>query len=304
MELMTMETLFERANLNWKLMEKNIPYDVSDKNIKIKSFNHETNKNEFRKILNLVRKDDTEIYNLVTKSGDIILKCSGAHRIWDNMNQEYYHVQDVESGIALNKNGENIEFFVQKTKETEPIVDMEVEGNSNYFTNGILSHNTTTGGKALEYYASIRLRIAQTGKIEETIDGEKVVKAIESKITTVKNKCYAPYKSCINVIEFGKGVDNDAGILDLAIAAGFIVKKGGWYSINGSNVAQGMVNLKIYLENNPELYAEIKEKTKEYSANEIKKSEVVNESIDADDMTDEEIANSISASDFTEAGEV
>ena len=161
----------------------------------------------------------------------------------------------------------------------------------------------TTGGKALEYYASIRLRIAQSGKIEETVDGEKVVKAIESKITTVKNKCYAPYKSCVNVIEFGKGVDNDAGILDLAIAAGFIIKKGGWYSINGSNVAQGMVNLKIYLENNPELYAEIKEKTKEYSANEIKKSEVVNESIDADGMTDDEIANSV-MSDDVEEGEI
>lgn len=162
----------------------------------------------------------------------------------------------------------------------------------------------TTGGKALEYYASIRLRIAQSGKIEETIDGEKVVKAIESKITTVKNKCYAPYKSCVNVIEFGKGVDNDAGILDLAIAAGFIVKKGGWYSINGNNVAQGLVNLKIYLENNPELYAEIKEKTKEYSANEIKKSEVINEPIDADDMTDDEIANNAISSDDFEEGEI
>ena len=162
----------------------------------------------------------------------------------------------------------------------------------------------TTGGKALEYYASIRLRIAQSGKIEETVDGEKVVKAIESKITTVKNKCYAPYKSCVNVIEFGKGVDNDAGILDLAIAAGFIVKKGGWYSINGSNVAQGLVNLKVYLENNPELYADIKKKVKEHSDNEIKKAGIVNESIEADGMTDDEIANNITESDDTEAGEI
>lgn len=165
------------------------------------------------------------------------------------------------------------------------------------------SPETTTGGKALEYYASIRLRVAQAGKIEETVNGEKVVKAIETKITTVKNKCFAPYKSCTNVIVFGKGIDNDAGILDMAINEGVIQKKGGWYAINGSNVAQGLANLKIYLEENKEIYEEIKNKVKEISNNKLKEAgEVEDNSNEAEGMTDDEIADKITKE--TETGEV
>ena len=184
--------------------------------------------------------------------------------------------------------------------------DIQIEDNSNYFVDDVLVHNSpevTTGGKALEYYASIRLRVAQAGKIEETVNGEKVVKAIETKITTVKNKCFAPYKSCTNVIVFGKGIDNDAGILDMAINEGVIQKKGGWYAINGSNVAQGLANLKVYLEENKEIYEEIKNKVKEISNNKLKEAgEVEDNSNEADGMTDDEIADKITKE--TETGEV
>ena len=166
------------------------------------------------------------------------------------------------------------------------------------------SPQTTTGGKALEYYASIRLRTSQTGKIEETENGEKVVKAIETKITTVKNKCFAPYKSCQNVIVFGKGIDNDAGILDIAIANGIIAKKGGWYAINGTNVAQGLVNLKAYLEKNKEVYETIKAKVKDIVSNEQKENEAIDEEIDAEKMTDDEIASKVNEENNVESGEV
>lgn len=167
------------------------------------------------------------------------------------------------------------------------------------------SNQVTTGGRALQYYASIRLRTSQTGKIEETENGEKVVKAIETKITTVKNKCFAPYKSCQNVIVFGKGIDNDAGILDIAIANNIIAKKGGWYAINGTNVAQGLVNLKAYLENNKEIYETIKEKVKDIVSNEQKENETSEEEIDADNMTDDEIASKVNEENTdVESGEV
>ena len=165
--------------------------------------------------------------------------------------------------------------------------------------------SVTSGGRALEYYASIRLRMNQGTKVENTINGEKIYTAIESKITTVKNKTAAPFRNCVLVIEFGKGVDNDAGVIDLAINAGFIQKKGGWYAINGENVAQGMIKLKEYLEGNQEVYAEIKAKTEEFIRNEkIEESSV--EAIDADSMTDDEIADAAvnSDDDSVEVGEV
>lgn len=290
-------------------MEQNVPYDVSGKNIKIKSFNHQTNQNEMKRILNLVYKGDYPIYNLVDKQGDILLKCSGAHRIWDNATAQYYHVQDIEGGTALTKAGENVEFFVKQTKETQPIVDMEVEGNSNYFTNGILSHNTTTGGKALEYYASVRVRVSQCGKVEDTVDGEKVVTAIETRLTTSKNKTFAPFKTCEIVIRFGEGIDNDAGILDLAFQYGIIAKGGGGnYTINGEKI-RGLPALKAYLEQNPELYDEIKQKTREAMENDKKENVVTEEeeAIDADSMTDDEIAEAAERGgddDAAETGEV
>ncbi|MBR4315985.1 MAG: hypothetical protein IKP65_03320 [Alphaproteobacteria bacterium] len=150
----------------------------------------------------------------------------------------------------------------------------------------------------------MRLRTSQTGKIEETENGEKVVKAIETKITTVKNKCFAPYKSCQNVIVFGKGIDNDAGILDIAIANGIIAKKGGWYAINGTNVAQGLVNLKAYLEKNKEVYETIKAKVKDIVSNEQKENEAIDEEIDAEKMTDDEIASKVNEENNVESGEV
>ena len=256
-----------------------------------------------KQILNLVYKGDYPIYHLVNKQGDILLKCSGAHRIWDNATRQYYHIQDIESGTALTKAGENIEFFVKQTNEMQPIVDMEVEGNSNYFSNGILSHNTTTGGKALEYYASVRLRVSQCGKVEETIDGEKVITAIQTRIVSAKNKVYRPFATCEVVVKFGEGIDNDAGILDLAFQYGIIKKGGGGiYTVNGEKL-KGLPALKEYLENNPELYEDIKRQTREAMEND--KQEVVEEeAIDADSMTDDEIAEAAESNDDAEVGEV
>ena len=300
MELMTMENLFAKVGLNWKSMEKNVLYDVADKNVRIKSYNHEKKCNEMSKILGLIRKDDAVMYNLITKSGDVLLKCSGNHRIWDSKANEYYHVQDIEGGNALNSNGEVVEFFVKRTNEIIPIVDMSVEGNANYFTNGILSHNTSAGGKALRYYASIRLQLNAGQKVKEKVGNEEVVRATEVNATTAKNKTAAPFQKAKFTIVFGKGIDNDAGIIEMAIANGIIVKKGGWFAYNGENIAQGMQNVRAYFDEHPDVYNEMKAKVNESVA--AATESVEDTGIEADSMTDEEIANA--SDDTTEVGEV
>lgn len=300
MKLMTMENIFLKAGLNWNLMEKNVPYDVNDKNIMVKSFNHKENKNEFKKILNLIRKDDAYIYHLLTKSGDVILKCSGGHRIWDEKAKKYFSINEIESGVAMNSAGEKVEFFVKETDEVLPIVDMEVEDNSNYFTNGLLSHNTTSGGKALQFYASIRLKLSKVGVIEEGSGDDKEKTSVRTRVEAVKNKTFPPFRKAEYVVVFGKGIDNEAGILDTAIENDIVLKKGGWYAYNGANVAQGLVNLKQYLADNPSVFAEIKEKVE--SLNKVQVESFEEQEKDAETMTDDDIANTVEND--TESGSV
>ena len=165
------------------------------------------------------------------------------------------------------------------------------------------SPEVTTGGKSLEYYASVRLRVSQCGKVEETVDGEKVIKAIETRITSAKNKTFAPFKTCEIVVEFGKGIDNDAGVLDLAFQYGIIKKGGGGiYTVNGEKF-KGLPALKEYLEGNPELYEGIKAKTREAMDGD-KQEPVIEEEIDANSMTDDEIASAVESDDNAEVGEV
>jgi len=297
--VMTMENLFLKAGLDYKNMDKDVAYDVSDKNIKVKSFNHKTGKNEYRKILSFVRKDDAIMHNLVSKDGSVLLKCSGAHRIFDKDKKEYFPVEQIERGVLLSNNGKDIPFFVKKTNEIVPIVDMEVEGNSNYFTNGILSHNTTSGGKALQFYASIRLKVSKVGVVEEGSGDNKEKVSIRTKFETVKNKTFPPFRTGEAEIVFGKGINNEAGVLEELIESGIIQKKGGWYAIDGANVAQGMVNLKQYLADNPSIYAALKEKLNAETEIDIAENQT---NSPLENMTDDEIAKI--AENDTESGEI
>lgn len=265
-------------------MEKNVFYDVSDKNISIKSFNHETGKNEMKKILSFVRKDDAIVYHLVTKAGNILLKCSGAHRIWDERTNSYQQVENIESGYVLTTSGKKIEFFSKKTEETSPIVDLEVEGNENYFTNGILSHNTTAGGNALKFYASIRLKFSKIGTIETGSGDNKEKTSVRTRVEAVKNKTAPPFHKAEFIISFGKGIDNEAAFFDAIIERGLVQTKGaGWYSLDGKNIAQGATKLREYFENHPEVYEKLKKQVMDGN----KASQNESKAIPQDDDPDE-----------------
>ena len=163
--------------------------------------------------------------------------------------------------------------------------------------------STTTGGKALQYYASIRLKFTRTGKVEEKDGDEKLATAIETKVESVKNKTYRPYLKDKITVVFGKGIDNDAGILDTAISEGIIKKKGSWFAIDGENVAQGLPVLREYLDQHPDVFERIKKATKEATKLDEVEATNTNTEPDADDLTDEEIEKRM-ASDDTDTGEV
>lgn len=117
---------------------------------------------------------------------------------------------------------------------------------------------TTTGGKALKFYASIRLDVRKKDAIKEgnEILGNRTV------VKVVKNKLAPPFKVAEFDIVYGKGISQVGCVVDLALNADIIQKSGSWFSYNDEKIAQGKENVKSYLENNKEVYDEIFSKVK------------------------------------------
>lgn len=122
------------------------------------------------------------------------------------------------------------------------------------------SPETTTGGKALKFYASVRLDIRKSDVIK---DGADIV-GNRTKIKVVKNKMAPPFKTAEFDIMYGQGVSRSGSLVDLAVAADIVQKSGAWFSYNDEKIGQGKENAKLYLENNPEIMEEIEAKVREH----------------------------------------
>ena len=117
---------------------------------------------------------------------------------------------------------------------------------------------TTTGGKALKFYASVRLDIRRIGPVK---DKEDVVGS-HVRVKVVKNKVAAPFKQAEFDIMYSEGISHASLVLDIASESGIIDKSGAWYSYNGQKIGQGRENAKLYLKDTPALMAEVEEKVK------------------------------------------
>ena len=115
------------------------------------------------------------------------------------------------------------------------------------------SPETTTGGNALKFYASVRLDIRRIGQIK---DKDEIV-GNQTRVKVVKNKMAPPFRQVEFDIMYGEGVSKQGEILDLGVAAGIVEKAGAWFSCNGDRVGQGRENAKIFLKDNPEFEAKI-----------------------------------------------
>ncbi len=118
---------------------------------------------------------------------------------------------------------------------------------------------TTTGGRALKFYSSIRLDVR---RIESLKLGGDVV-GNRTRIKVVKNKIAPPFKEAEFDIMFGQGISREGDILDLAANEGIIVKSGAWYAYNEAKIGQGRENAKVFLRENPEILAEVEEQVRE-----------------------------------------
>lgn len=118
---------------------------------------------------------------------------------------------------------------------------------------------TTTGGTALKFYASLRLDIRKIGNLKE---GQDIVGS-RTKVKVVKNKMAPPFKEAEFDILYGHGISKETGVIDLAAAVNIVDKSGAWYSYNGERIGQGRENVRLFLRDNPTVMAEIEDKIKE-----------------------------------------
>ena len=125
---------------------------------------------------------------------------------------------------------------------------------------GIMFGNpeTTTGGRALKFYSSVRLEVRRIEALKQ--NGEVI--GNRTRVKVVKNKVAPPFREAEFDIIFGKGISSVGDILDLAAKQNIVVKSGAWYAYNNAKIGQGRENAKIYLQENPEILAEVEQKVR------------------------------------------
>jgi recombination protein RecA len=121
------------------------------------------------------------------------------------------------------------------------------------------SPETTSGGRALKFYSSVRLDVR---RIETLKDGTEPVGS-RTRIKVVKNKLAAPFRSAEFDILFGTGISREGGLIDLGVEQGIVRKSGAWYTYEGDQLGQGKENARTFLHDNPDLANEIEKKIKE-----------------------------------------
>jgi recombination protein RecA len=140
--------------------------------------------------------------------------------------------------------------------------DIEVEGTHNYLADGVIVHNspeTTTGGRALKFYASVRLDIR---RIETLKDGTEAV-GNRTRVKVAKNKVAPPFKQAEFDILFGHGISREGSLIDVGVEQALIRKSGAWYTYEGDQLGQGKENARKFLLENPDVAAEIEKRIKE-----------------------------------------
>ena len=145
------------------------------------------------------------------------------------------------------------------------------------------SPETTTGGNALKFYASVRLDIRRIGSIKK---GEEVI-GNETRVKVVKNKVSPPFKQAEFDIMYGAGISREGEIIDLGVQAGVVDKSGAWYSYNGNRIGQGKDNVREYLKEHQDMAFEIENRIRENAGIVSRAAAFVATAEEADEGSDE-----------------
>jgi recombination protein RecA len=139
--------------------------------------------------------------------------------------------------------------------------DIEIEGNHTYLADGVVVHNspeTTTGGRALKFYSSIRLDIRR----QDTIKNGTEAVGVRTKVKVVKNKLSPPFREAEFDVIYGEGISKEGSVLDLASEHNVVEKSGTWYTYKSERIGQGRENAKRYLKDNPKVLVDLEAKVR------------------------------------------
>ena len=151
--------------------------------------------------------------------------------------------------------------FVRPARRLTHRYDLQVEGHHTYLADGVVVHNspeTTTGGRALKFYSSIRLDIRR----QDTIKNGTEAIGVHTKVKVVKNKLAPPFREAEFDVIYGEGISKEGSVLDAAAEHNVIEKSGTWYTHKGERIGQGRENAKRYLKENPKLLVDIETKVR------------------------------------------
>ncbi len=155
-----------------------------------------------------------------------------------------------------------LEVKVKAKQDNMNRYDIEVAGTHNYLADGVVVHNspeTTTGGKALKFYSSVRIDVRRIETLKE--GGDAVGNRTRAKV--VKNKMAPPFKQAEFDIIYGQGISREGSLIDVGVDQGIVRKSGAWYTYEGDQLGQGKENSRAFLRDNPDLADEIEKRIKE-----------------------------------------
>ena len=249
------EELFERAKIDWTKysdIEEPEYFDVAKKNFQIYSYNEDTKQPEFKKVKTLVIKPKLPYMYLVESSSGFF-EAAPTHGILTP--EGYKTVDELPSTFkTLSTNGEWLDTTKRRIEKSVPLLDLEVEDNANYFTGGMLSHNTT-GGYAIKYYSSWRGRIT---RIDDIKDAGSMV-GIVSRVRNTKNKIGIPKRDAELELRFATGFDSENEYLKFIVDLGIVEKRGAWfYQDDWEFKGNGRDSILAFLKKNPELFSSVK----------------------------------------------
>jgi hypothetical protein len=263
MSKVSMAYFFKSCGVDYTKMKIGEKIDVSFLNRTVKSFNVINRQVEDKRVITLVRKEDvsTTISVWDKETSSFLFSASPAHRVCriKEDKEEWVALESIIDNPAIILKGINHNIPIKLSiSGSSPILDFEVEDNHNYFSNDILSHNTTPGGNAVKYYASIRLDVRKveyiTGKDEDDFIG------LRSRVTAKKNKTSVPNRKGEIEIYFSRGIDPLSEYFDFALSYDVIKKTGNTYTYKDEKLGVGKNNAVEALRKWENIYNEIKEK--------------------------------------------
>ena len=276
----TVEKLFKMCGVDWKELKPGDWVDVSSKGIKVSTYNEDTKSIEKKLVTKLVRKQDCSVFSVQMPFELELFKGSPAHKVFASTDGKVFSWRSLaelkeKQNILVRGVGEkdfvsDFKIVIKDFGAVYPILDFEVEDNHNYFANGVLSHNTTTGGNALKFYTSIRLTVRRKENVEK--DGKII--GIISKVKAIKNKVAPPFKDCELKLLFGKGYQVEEEYVIAFVKRALVEKSASWFSFKYKTIegkdqevrVQGMDRLVDWFKEHPDVFETFKRKVQDMIA--------------------------------------